>query len=82
MFRRLTSLTRDLFQKLISHEERISCYHCGERSKKNLTVYVHFEHQTRPVCCYGCAAILKTIEELGMHDEYHASKIHISNSND
>lgn len=82
MFRSLNSLTRNLFHQLISREERIICYHCGEQSKKSLTVYIHFEHQIRPVCCYGCAAILKTIEELGMHDEYHASKIHISDFND
>jgi Putative metal-binding domain of cation transport ATPase len=54
---------------------KISCYHCGEKSTPSRTVYVQFEGGKRAVCCNGCAAILKTIEELGMNEEYHAHKI-------
>jgi Putative metal-binding domain of cation transport ATPase len=82
MPRLLLSSIRSLLQTLTSSEEKISCYHCAEQSRKSLTVYIHFDHQIRPVCCHGCAAILKTVEELGMHDEYHANKIHISDSDD
>lgn len=77
MLRRLLSLIQSLFKTFNTAEEKISCYHCGEKSKKSLTIYVHFDGAIRPVCCHGCAAILKTIEELGMHDEYRANKIKI-----
>jgi len=66
---------RSLFSAIITTEEKISCYHCGEKSGRSRTVYVIFENTRQPVCCYGCAAVLKAVEELGIHDEYHASKI-------
>jgi len=55
--------------------ERISCYHCGEKSTPSRTIYVLFDGSIRAVCCHGCAAILKTVEELGMREEYLAHKI-------
>ncbi|OYY40566.1 MAG: hypothetical protein B7Y56_15925 [Gallionellales bacterium 35-53-114] len=75
MLRRLHSLLRSLLKVLLTTDTKISCYHCGEKSRKSQTLYVFFNGATRPVCCYGCAAILKTVEELGMHDEYQTSKI-------
>ena len=58
--------------------QKIGCYHCGDKSTPKRTVYVPFNGSVRPVCCNGCAAILKTIEELSMHEEYLAHKIQIS----
>lgn len=63
-------------------DNKISCYHCGEKSRRSQTIYVFFGGATRPVCCHGCAAILKTVEELDMHAEYHAHKINIPNINE
>lgn len=76
MFESLHSSLSSLF----SHKddsEKITCYHCGEKSRKKDTVYVKFEGEIRPVCCYGCAAVLKTVEELDMHEEYRNSRINI-----
>ena len=67
---------KSLIIKLLTAEEKIACFHCGEKSKLSLTVYVQFDGATRATCCHGCAAILKTVEELGMHDEYLAHKIY------
>jgi hypothetical protein len=64
-----------LILKLTNSEEKITCYHCAEKSRKKDTVYVSFDGEIRPVCCYGCAAVLKTVEDLGMHEEYLNSKI-------
>lgn len=68
---------QNLILKLTKSQEKITCYHCGEKSRKKDTVYVRFDGKIRPVCCYGCAAVLKTVEELGMHEEYQSSKIKI-----
>jgi hypothetical protein len=62
--------------------QKISCYHCGEKSTPKRTIYVQFNGSVHPVCCNGCAAILKTVEELGMRDEYLAHKIQISDSHE
>lgn len=75
MLKHFQGFINTFFRSLITDEEKISCYHCGEKSKKSLTVYIQFDGEIRPVCCHGCAAILKTIEELEMHDEYHSHKI-------
>lgn len=75
MFRETLLLVQSLFTSSVSNNEKVTCYHCGEKSRKNLTVYVQFSGLIRPVCCQGCAAILKTVEELGIHDEYKQSKI-------
>ena len=61
---------------------KISYYHYSEKSTPSRTVYVQFEGQQRAVCCHGCAAILKTVEELGMCDEYRAHKIQVPQEND
>jgi ribosomal protein S27E len=50
--------------------KRIRCYHCGDKSFPSRTIYVLFDGGERPVCCQGCAAILRSVDKLGMHDAY------------
>lgn len=73
MLTRLAHSLISFFAKFTNN--KITCYHCGEKSRPSITVYVRFDGEIRAVCCYGCAAILKTVEELGMHDEYKSHKI-------
>ena len=73
----MLNATKSFFHKYASREEKITCYHCGEKSRKSLTIYIQFDGEPRPVCCHGCAAILNTVDELDMHDEYRAHKIQI-----
>jgi len=75
MLRKLLNSVQSLFNSNHATAERISCYHCGEKSAPSLTIYVLFDGNIRAVCCHGCAAILNTVEELGMRDEYLAHKI-------
>jgi hypothetical protein len=79
MPKQLTSSIKIFFSNWTAGNERITCYHCGEKSKKNVTLYIDFDGAIRPVCCYGCAAILNTVDELGIHEEYLANKIQIPN---
>jgi hypothetical protein len=62
--------------------QKITCYHCGDKSTPKRTVYVQFNGSVHPVCCNGCAAILKTVEELNLQEEYLAHKIQISDSHE
>jgi hypothetical protein len=75
MYQKLLKAIQTLFGTDHLSGAKISCYHCGEKSTPSRTVYVQFEGDNRAVCCNGCAAILKTVEELGMNEEYHAHKI-------
>lgn len=77
MFQYLQSRFNSLLIKYAKSENKIVCFHCGEKSKLSLTVYVQFDGATRATCCHGCGAILQTVEELGIHDEYFAHKINI-----
>ena len=50
-------------KRIFKPAEKVICYHCGEQSTPSRTLYITFEGETRAVCCSGCAAILKTVEE-------------------
>jgi hypothetical protein len=77
MLRNFLHAARSLLIADHASVKKISCYHCGDKSIPSRTIYVHFDGSMRAVCCNGCAAILKTVEELGMRDEYLAHKIQI-----
>ena len=79
MPKQLTRSIKAFFNTLTTGNEKITCYHCGEKSKKSATLYINFDGAIRPVCCHGCASILNTVEELGIHEEYRANKIQIPN---
>ena len=78
MLRKLTSFVELVINTFITTEDKINCFHCGEKSRRSITVYVNFDNLIRPVCCHGCAAVLKTIEELNMHQEYYDSRVIVS----
>ncbi len=73
MFAFTSKLLRSIFDRT-DNPNGIVCFHCGELSRPKDTVYVLFEGARQPVCCFGCAAVLKTVEELDMTVEYKASK--------
>ncbi|WP_186864229.1 heavy metal translocating P-type ATPase metal-binding domain-containing protein [Undibacterium griseum] len=54
--------------------EKITCYHCGEKSFPKKTLYVVFNGTEQPVCCHGCLAVLKTIEKNHLIPEYLQTK--------
>jgi hypothetical protein len=66
---------RSIFLAAATSDKTIKCYHCGEKSKQEHTVHIQFDGAIRPVCCQGCAAILRTVEELVLHEEYRNNKI-------
>jgi len=82
MLRKLYNSLRVYFYSNLKSANKITCYHCGEKSTPSQTIYVDFENVNRPVCCNGCAAILKTVEELGMCEEYHAQKLQMTYPNE
>jgi hypothetical protein len=61
---------------------QIVCFHCGERESASRAVAASFDGETRLVCCHGCAAILKTVESLGMQQQYLADKKRAGGSNE
>jgi len=77
MLRNFLHAARTLLNANHASVKKISCYHCSDKSIPSRTVYVHFDGGVHAVCCNVCAAILKTVEELGMRDEYLAHKIQI-----
>lgn len=73
---------RSILNSSFNHANKITCYHCGESSSPKRTIYIDFDRNIRPVCCNGCAAILKTVKNLEMYDEYHAQKSLMRQSNE
>ena len=54
--------------------EKCLCFHCGERMRKEGALIAVFQHQSQPVCCHGCLAVLNAIEMNGLVDEDLRSK--------
>lgn len=78
MFNNFRDLVSYIFRHPYPLSNKITCYHCGEKSTPSRTLYVNFQGADRSVCCNGCAAILKTVDELGMCEEYQSQKAQIS----
>ena len=55
--------------------EKINCFHCNERMKKQNALFVNFNGSSQPVCCHGCLVILQFIERSGMTQQYLQAKI-------
>jgi len=53
---------------------KIDCYHCGERMRESKALYVVFHGEKRAVCCHGCLAILRAIEQNDMIPDYLLTK--------
>ncbi|MBI3286014.1 MAG: heavy metal translocating P-type ATPase metal-binding domain-containing protein [Burkholderiales bacterium] len=50
--------------------EKIDCYHCGERMRKTYVLTTRFNGAAYPVCCHGCLAVLRAVENNGLTLQY------------
>lgn len=75
MLHRLTSLLRGIRTGRTGASEKLPCFHCGDLVGRRRAVQVQFDGALRIVCCHGCAAILKTVEQMGMLQQYRARKM-------
>jgi hypothetical protein len=64
----------DLHFSRFFKREKCLCFHCGESMRKEKALMATFQQQQHPVCCYGCLAVLKTIENNNLVDDYLRSK--------
>lgn len=62
--------------------EKLPCFHCGDLVKRRRAVHVQFDGAARIVCCHGCEAILKTVEQMGMQQQYREQKRQAAASHD
>jgi len=46
------------------------CFHCGLPVPDNLHIYVKYQGENKPMCCYGCQAVAQAIIDSGMDDFY------------
>ncbi|QJQ04844.1 hypothetical protein EJG51_002105 [Undibacterium piscinae] len=61
-------------------QEKIPCFHCDEKMKKNNALMAVFNGESHPVCCHGCLAVLQTIERNGLVSQYLLTKVPASES--
>ncbi|QAU34089.1 heavy metal translocating P-type ATPase metal-binding domain-containing protein [Janthinobacterium sp. 17J80-10] len=54
--------------------EKLPCFHCGDLVRRRRAVHAQFDGAERLLCCHGCAAILKTVEQMGMVQQYREQK--------
>ncbi|MFZ6846360.1 heavy metal translocating P-type ATPase metal-binding domain-containing protein [Undibacterium sp. RuTC16W] len=69
----VTSFFAGLFPGLRS-EEKIACFHCDELMRKLQVVEVKFDGEIQLVCCHGCAAVLKAIEQANLVAQYRQAR--------
>lgn len=82
MLRWLTSLIGGDRAGQLPASEKLPCFHCGDLVKRRHAVDVQFDGAARTVCCHGCAAILKTVEQMGMVQQYREQKGQVAATND
>ena len=46
------------------------CFHCGLPVANSLNIYVEYQGENKPMCCYGCQAVAQAIIDSGMDDFY------------
>lgn len=54
--------------------EKCACFHCGDRMRVDKAVILHFAGQDRLLCCYGCHAILLTVQKNHLISTYLAER--------
>ncbi|MBC3892566.1 heavy metal translocating P-type ATPase metal-binding domain-containing protein [Undibacterium sp. LX40W] len=54
--------------------ERCQCFHCGEQMRVKNALSLCVRDVSQPMCCHGCLAILQTIIQNDLLDEYLANK--------
>jgi hypothetical protein len=82
MFQKLSSLFATAIAERQVAAEKLECFHCGEMVKRRRAVFMQFDGASRTLCCHGCAAILKTVEELDMYSDYYSSKTRDAGQNE
>ncbi|MCG6938195.1 MAG: cadmium-translocating P-type ATPase [Gammaproteobacteria bacterium] len=50
--------------------ESSTCFHCGLPVDDRLHIYVKYQGENKPMCCYGCQAVAQAIIDSGMDDFY------------
>lgn len=53
---------------------KLYCFHCQEVMSVRQVVTVRFDGAERQVCCHGCAAVLATVQENGLSQQYWAAR--------
>lgn len=61
-------------------EEKLDCFHCGEKMRKANALTARFNGGLHPVCCHGCLAVLHAVERNKLVDEYlqNKSSLHLA----
>lgn len=59
-----------VFLRRFSTGEKIHCFHCDEKMRKENALLAAFNGNAEPVCCHGCLAILQVIVRNGMTTQY------------
>jgi hypothetical protein len=67
------SLLTSMFP-VLKREEKIVCFHCGEKMVKAHALVINFDRSPQSVCCHGCLAILRTVEQNQLVSEYLLSR--------
>ena len=52
------------------HSNPIHCFHCNLPVADNLKIFVEYQGENKPMCCYGCQAVTQAIISSGMDDFY------------
>ena len=68
------SLIFDVISAAFQAREKINCFHCDEKMRKDNALIAVFNGARYPVCCHGCLAVLQTIENNDMTMQYLATK--------
>jgi hypothetical protein len=54
--------------------EKVTCFHCEESVRKKNVIMSEFDGKLRPLCCHGCVAVLKMIEQNHLVAQYHQAR--------
>ncbi|MFZ6656083.1 heavy metal translocating P-type ATPase metal-binding domain-containing protein [Undibacterium sp. TJN19] len=59
---------------VLKGEEKVLCFHCGEKIAKTHALVITFNRSAQSVCCHGCLTILRTVEQSQLVGEYLLSR--------
>ena len=55
-------------------QNKVCCFHCGDYVSQRRVVRCDFDGASRELCCHGCAAVLRMVEENGLTSQYWQDK--------
>ena len=61
--------------------KKVACFHCDESMRQQHALMARFDGKFYPVCCHGCVAVLKAVEQNALIAEYWQTKIQNSDAN-